>query len=123
MPTVLIAILAAIVLLALVTSIRSRVDYRRTYFARVLDQADGLLDVEPEARALPRRMRVPFSTGVPGISATLRPGARVVVGFRGCDPSLPYACAFDASAITSIHVDAELVQVRSRVNVTTRGAA
>jgi hypothetical protein len=74
-----------------------RVDYLAAYQCKVVVQnADGTLELQPDNAALPGYSKVPIRYGVPGISATVAAGARVLLEFAGGDPQKPIAGgAFD----------------------------
>lgn len=84
-------------LLALVRAAVPTVDYFALYRARVVTQSgDGkLLDVQPEDKRLPGMQKVPLKLGVPGLVAKISPGAHVLVGWDGGDPSRPHCICWE----------------------------
>jgi len=89
-----------------------RIDYSRTYIARVVHQAaDDTLEVEPDTKKIPGLTKVPIFFGLPGVSAKVRKGARVVLGFLGGDPTLPYATVWESASVLEVVIDAEVVKL------------
>lgn len=78
---------------SLVAQATAHIDYFALYVAEVVSQsADGsTVDVQPNDRRLPGMSKVPLRFGLPGIVAKFAPGAYVLVGWDGGDPSKPYA--------------------------------
>lgn len=93
---------------ALVESVVRRTDYHALYVARVVAQgADGSLDVIPDNDKMPGMTGVPIRYGVPGLSAKVKAGARVLVGFEGGDPSRPIATVWESAALTELRITSE----------------
>jgi hypothetical protein len=88
---------------ALVRHHTAHVDYLAHYVARVDTQnADGTLDLTPEDSRLPVLTRVPILYGIPGVSATVAAGSRVLVVFANGDPARPGATVWDRSSLVEL---------------------
>lgn len=79
-------------LLALVKHALSRVDYYALYRARMVAQSADMtkLDVIPDDSRIPPMTGILLRHGVPGLKVQVAPGAFVLVGWSGGDPSRPY---------------------------------
>lgn len=88
----------------LVRRVFSRIDYLATYPARVVGQNEDLtLELAPDDdRLLPSYSRVPIRCGVPGTTARVPAGARVLLGFAAGDPRKPQAELWESAAPTEI---------------------
>lgn len=92
-------------LLALVERALERTDYHAQYVARVVSQsADGTLSVVPDNDKMPPMTEVPIRYGVPGISAKVESGARVLIGFEGGDRRRPIATVWESAALTELRI-------------------
>lgn len=92
-------------LLALVERALERTDYHAQYVARVVSQgSDGLLSVVPDNDKMPPMTEVPIRYGVPGISAKVESGARVLIGFEGGDRRRPIATVWESAALTELRI-------------------
>ncbi len=72
------------------------IDYLAQYFGTVVSQTGDRIDVKPTDARIPSMAGVPLFGGLPGWEMKTFPGGRVLIGWSGGDPSLPYALAFDA---------------------------
>lgn len=74
----------------------------KTYSAKVLSQdADGTLQVKPDATTVPPMAGVPIRPGFPGTTLTVPAGARCFVRFADGDPSRPEVVGWEtATALT-----------------------
>ena len=91
--------------LALVERALERTDYHAQYVARVVSQnSDGLLSVVPDNDKMPPMTDVPIRYGVPGISAKVESGARVLIGFEGGDRRRPIATVWESAALTELRI-------------------
>ncbi len=80
--------------------IRRKIDYSRLYRARVsLQNSDGSLQLVPDDEKVKGGGldKVPLRHGLPGLKVLLKPGARVMLGWDGGDPSDPFAALCDES--------------------------
>ena len=97
------------------TARTDRIDYSRTYPATVIQQSGSTVDVQPdqvEGQDLLADMAgVPLLLGLPGASADGTTGGKVMIGWRGGDPSQPFAVSFDASNAVSTLVLAVVGQL------------
>ena len=92
-------------LLAIVESALERTDYHAQYVARVVAQdGAGLLSVVPDDKRIPPLVGVPIRYGVPGISAKVESGARVLIGFEGGDRRRPIATVWESAALTELRI-------------------
>ena len=102
-----------------------RIDYLAPYSAVVKAQSaiDGSLDLQPDDAKLPGMQGIPIDYGVPGISATVAVGARVLLQFVGGDPSKPRATLWESSSVTLLTVTAtNVVVAASSVKLGSSGA-
>lgn len=91
--------------LALVESALERTDYHAQYVARVVTQdSNGLLSVVPDNNRVPPMTEVPIRYGVPGVSAKVESGARVLIGFEGGDRRRPIATVWESAALTELRI-------------------
>lgn len=90
---------------AVISRVMRRVDYHALYPARVVTQnADGSLDLVPDSERVPSCQRVPVRT-LRGISVEVSAGARVLLGYEGGDPSMPYASLWEPGDATVVRVN------------------
>lgn len=73
--------------------------YRGVTEYRVVTQEGQRLNLQPirVATGMPDLRRVPMRLGIPGVKATLTPGARVLVAFVDSDPGRPVVVGFEDS--------------------------
>lgn len=89
-----------------------RIDALAAYPARVISQnPSGSLDVRPDNPKLPSMTAVPIRYGVPGVSAKVSAGARVLIEFAGGDTSQPVATVWESAAVTELTLDASKVRI------------
>jgi hypothetical protein len=82
-----------------------RLDHYAAYWARVVAQnADGTLELVPDDARIPGRSNVPIRYGVPGVTAKVAAGARVLLEFASGDPSKPFATVWESAVPTEIVV-------------------
>lgn len=78
--------------------------FRSLYRARLVSQSGDLarVDVIPEETdgLLPPMSNVPLRTGTPGVSARVRPGAYLLVGWENGKPSRPFAALWSSPSTT-----------------------
>lgn len=92
-------------LFGLVERALERTDYHAQYVARVVSQnSDGLLSVVPDNDKMPPMTEVPIRYGVPGISAKVESGARVLIGFEGGDRRRPIATVWESAALMELRI-------------------
>ncbi len=90
----------------IVDDVMRRVDWYAWYPARVLGQSeDGTLELRPDNPRVPGLSKVPLRLGVPGVRVIVLPGARVLVGFEGGDPSRPVASLWERQSCVEIALD------------------
>lgn len=103
---------AATALEGLVRHLTAHVDYFGQYAARVVSQnVDGTLELEPDDARLPGFSNVPIRYGVPGVEASLAPGARVFVAFEAGNPAKPVATVWESSSLVSLRVAGSVIPV------------
>lgn len=89
----------------LVAALTRRVDHLALYPCTVVAQrADGTLDLRAEDPRLGSPASVPYRT-LRGLSVTVAPGARVLLGFEGGDPSRPVALFWELGDATVVRVN------------------
>lgn len=74
----------------------AQIDYFGLYECKVVTQSGDLstVDVQPSVAKFGGFQRVPLRLGLPGVTAQFAPGAKVLLGWMGGDPSQPYAALF-----------------------------
>jgi hypothetical protein len=85
--------------------------YLGQFTCQVVSQAgDGTLDLLPDDQRLRAQglQSVPIRHGLPGVTVTVAPGARVLLGFDGGDPRQPYAALWHEGDVQSITVNASV---------------
>jgi hypothetical protein len=93
-------------LLAMVRSAFPKIDFLASYWCRVVAQnPDGTLELFPDnPLQIAGLSNVPIRYGVPGVKATVAPGARVLLGFAGGDPSQPFATVWESASLLKLEV-------------------
>lgn len=82
-------------------------DYLALYPARVVAQnGDGSLELRPVDGRIPPSSRVPLRLPLPGMTAQVAPGASVLLGWEGGDPSAPFAALFAGGSLLALTVTA-----------------
>jgi len=84
----------------------AELDYFAYYAARVVSQSGNKLDLTPDDTRIPGMTSVPMRLGIPGITATVEPGSRVLLGWEGGNPQKPIATAWESSSVTTLNVTA-----------------
>lgn len=99
----------------------SHLDYFAQYVARVDAQnSDGTLELQPEDQRLPGLSGVPIHYGIPGVSAKVFSGARVLVGFEAGNPARPIATVWESASLIELSFDGGTAAV-ARVGDATTG--
>jgi hypothetical protein len=89
-----------------------RVDYLASYPATAVAQnGDGTLEIKPDDSRLPSLSGVPIRYGVPGVSAQIANGGRVLLAFAGGDPAKPIATVWEAASVVSLTVAASAIHL------------
>jgi hypothetical protein len=89
-----------------------RVDYLASYPATAVTQnGDGTLEIQPDDSRLPSLSSVPIRYGVPGVSAQIANGGRVLLAFAGGDPAKPIATVWEAASVVSLTVAASAIHL------------
>lgn len=83
-----------------------RLDRLALYPCTVVGQrASGGLDLQPDSARVPPCADVPIRHGLPGVTVTVPAGGRVLLGYEGGNPDLPYATLWGSGAATRITVN------------------
>lgn len=98
---------------ALVARALPRLDYLARYEARVVAQspADDSLELSPVDERIAGLSGVPLRVPSPGTRVILSPGARVLLGWDGADPSKPFAESFSSGTTTRLELKADEVRL------------
>jgi hypothetical protein len=82
-------------------------DFLAARSGKVVSQnADGTLELRLDDENMPGMSKIPIAYGVPGVTAKVKKGARVLVLWADGSPKQPRAVVIDSSALTDISVDA-----------------
>lgn len=86
---------------------KPRLDYLALYPCTVIAQrADGTLDLQPDSpRVVPPNAGTPIRHGLPGVTVTVPAGGRVLLGYAGGNPNLPYVSLWESGSVTAISVN------------------
>src|SRR5947199_10511851 len=80
-------------------------DYLASYPATAVTQnSDGTLEIQPDDSRLPSLSSVPIRYGVPGVSAQIANGGRVLLAFPGGHPAKPNATVREAGSLVPLTV-------------------
>lgn len=97
---------------ALVKRAVSRVDYLGLYRCRMVAQSGNKFDVVPDDPRLPSMSGVTLRHGVPGLSVQVTPGAYLLLGWSGGDPSAPYVQLWEGGeSVTSVQVSSTQIKL------------
>ncbi len=89
-----------------------RVDYLAAYQCKAVSQnGDGSLELQPDDTRLPGYSKVPIRYGVPGVTATIAAGARVLLEFAGGDPQKPIATVWESASVTLLTITATAIKL------------
>jgi len=77
------------------------VDFYSLYGGVTKSQDGQKFDVQPDDDRLPTMGKIPIRHGVPSLEATVGNGARVLIGWEGGDPRLPYCALWGGGEKTS----------------------
>jgi hypothetical protein len=92
--------------------VAERLAMRAAYPYRVETQhADGSLDLIPEAGPMPPLTKVPITYGEPGVTATVRKGARVFVEFASGDAAQPMVTGWASGSVTLLTLAADSIRL------------
>lgn len=73
-------------------------DYHALYPAKVLkDYGDNSYDLEPDDARLPRLVKVPLASPIPGLIIKVAPDARVLLGWAAGNPKAPRVTLWETS--------------------------
>ncbi len=87
-------------------------DFYAFYSYKVLSQnGDGTLEVVPENPDMPGMNRVPIRYEAPGVSITVAPGTKCLVGWVNGDPGKPFASHFGGGNLLGMTIDAPSVSI------------
>lgn len=83
-----------------------RLDHLALYPCTVVAQrASGGLDLQPDSPRVPPCADVPIRHGLPGVTVTVPAGGRVLLGYAGGNPDLPYAALWEPGTVTSVSLN------------------
>jgi len=85
--------------------VKPMLDARAFYPAKVISQTGSVLDVRPESPTLPDMTGVPLR-GIPGVVATVAPGARVLIAFENGNLTTPIATLANTTDLISLTITA-----------------
>lgn len=95
-------------LAALIEKHLARTDYHALYPCKVVVQkSDGSLDLKPDSTRIVAPTGVKFRS-LPGVSVTVQPGARVLLGYEGGDPTKPFASLSEDTSLVELKISASL---------------
>ncbi len=84
-----------------------RIDFMALYPCKVVAQnGDNSLELQPDSANLPAYSRVPLRLGIPGATAKVAAGSRVLLGFEGGDPRAPIGTLWDKAVLTELDIGA-----------------
>lgn len=96
-----------------------RIDYCALYPAKVNAQnADGTLEVTPEAAKIPKLSKVPLRLGLPGVTVKVSSGARVLLGFENGNSTKPFGALWDTSSFVEMRFNGGTIPVAKEGSVT-----
>ena len=82
-----------------------RMDALALYPCKVVSQnGDNSLELQPDSPNLAAVSRVPLRLGIPGATAKVAPGSRVLLGFEGGDLRAPVATVWGTSTLTELDI-------------------
>ena len=90
----------------LVQAFTARIDDLALYPARVVSQDGQTVELHPEDARIPDLADVPLWHGLPGVEVEVENGANVLLGFRGGDPTRPFAMLWQAESLKGLTVTA-----------------
>jgi len=100
---------------AIVQGLTAHVDYYALYPAKVVSQNDdGTLELRPDDTRLPGLSKIPIRYGIPGLTAKVAAGARILLGFEGGNPHSPIATLWESASVTEIQLS---IAAGGKVNI------
>ena len=78
-------------------------DAHAVYTMQVTAQSGQAVDVKSNSDDVPDMGRVPIRYGIPGMSVSIAPGAKVLVTYENGDRHRPVVISWDSAAVTEIH--------------------
>ena len=104
-------------LAAFIRAVMSRVDFMAMYPCQIVSQnADSTLELKPDDARLPSLSNVQLRLGLPGCTAKVASGSRVLLGWYGGDPSKPFAALFESSTVTQLNANATGIVLNNGTN-------
>ena len=108
---------------ALIDRFTARVDYFALYAAVVVSQTSDFLfvDVQPDSKRLPGMSHIPVNTGVPGFTAQVSSGSRVLIGWYDGDPRRPFAALWSSETAEEIVATCDDIRLGTKYLLPTDG--
>lgn len=100
----------------------ARLDFFAFYPAKVVSQSGNELDLQPDDSRIPGMAGVPMRLGIPGVTATVAPGSRVLLGWAGGDPQRPVATLWESSSVSALNINATQIVLNGGVSNVARAA-
>lgn len=102
---------------SIVASLTTRIDYACLYPSKVVSvNADKTVDIRPENPKIPAMSSVAVR-GLSGIDVVVVPGAKMLLGFEGGDPSRPFAALQSWEGMQEVRVGGGLRPVARQSDV------
>lgn len=89
---------------ALVRRMLAPMLYFGRYVATVVKQDGDLLEVVPDDPRIPGLTKVPIRYPLPGMSVTVRTGARVLISFEAGNPAKPFAELWESGGLEEVSI-------------------
>jgi hypothetical protein len=100
------------------------VDFYAVRAGKVVSQnADGTLELKLDDPDMPGLSKIPIAYGIPGVTAKVKPGARVHVEFADGSPTKPRAVVIDSAGLTELTVKGSKVLVEALASIAMKGGA
>lgn len=106
-------------MVAMTRSALPHIDYLAPYRCRVVSQSGQALDLVPDDARLPAAgfKAVPIRHGLPGVQVQVAPGAFVLLGFMGGDPSKPFCGLWEGGeTFTAISIGSSADNVMTKAD-------
>ena len=99
-------------LVAFARSVFPGFDYHARYPGAVVQQVGQTIDFQPDDPRIPGMSGIEIDLGVPGVTVTVLPKTRCMVGWKGGDPSMPFVDIWQAGGqVTELDIVATLIKL------------